>query len=887
MGQPQRAELFVIKGELLLAMADASAAAGSTGLPSTAEEEAVSTAFATAVSIHPDLPRGWLLWGLFYDRTYRNLLAGKGGTAMEVEGGTGQHSKSAQVAAAAERALTCYLLSLQMTASKGASIMPRVLTLLDAVAGPVAARALGDNADGIPLWQWLPWLPQLLRGLRKGWGPQAQHLLIRIAKAYPQPLYYPLRTYLASTGVGTTSPPDLWKSPETQKPPAAAAAPAPTAAETKPAAAAVAFVAAVAPPAMAGVVAPAALGPPTAVPPPVGHSLSITTAVTKMDSVPDGGAAVATAAGGATVKMELAAPAAAASAADVKMGEAAPLPLPAASPAPARPVDPPPVAPPTFESKGVAARVLSALRSEHPRLASQLDALCDALEANLLPTLPERLLAAVHDALALGLGAEPMPPDAPPPAVLAALKSLDRHFGFSSGAAARASSSDARALAAGWGSSFVRECVSSPPPTLSELLARLDAIRAGLQAELSSRPRTVKLEHLCWRLLLAQQPLVEVPGQYTDDAEPAAETHALIDRLDAEAAVSRDAATGETRRRFTLVDESLRRHTFHLRAPSPLRPHDALGVERLGQLVRLLNRRLLKARETRRRALTLTLPLALRLGHGVMLCASDVSATSLASVLHSSRAAAGLSPHGPALTHQRTLSRGIAPPDDEARRERLRQAFGDACRAVGDDLLLRAVRDALPSAVQQWELTRALTAQLGLHALLCHGLGLRALHPSSLVFSRATGAVALVAFDTATTPAGATGTPPPPPLPFRLTRNLQRLATPFGVEGAFSASLCAAAECFAQQRKCHLELWLAALAAPEEDGATGAPIRFAPPWAAAPALAAARVHELSPAECVKKMGKKADVHANLRALVAEATNEEALARQPPAWQAWL
>lgn len=98
---------------------------------------------------------------------------------------------------------------------------------------------------------------------------------------------------------------------------------------------------------------------------------------------------------------------------------------------------------------------------------------------------------------------------------------------------------------------------------------------------------------------------------------------------------------------------------------------------------------------------------------------------------------------------------------------------------------------------------RALTAQLGLHSLLCHALGLRALQPPSIHISRGTGAVCLGAFDTLSPPPAAPAAPhpttalattpaghPAPPLPFRLTRNLRRVAGPFGLDGAFSATFC-------------------------------------------------------------------------------------------------
>ena len=57
-------------------------------------------------------------------------------------------------------------------------------------------------------------------------------------------------------------------------------------------------------------------------------------------------------------------------------------------------------------------------------------------------------------------------------------------------------------------------------------------------------------------------------------------------------------------------------HRFSLRAAPTLRPHAALGMERLSQLTRLLNAKLLRARESRRRALVVHAPHAVRLGGG-------------------------------------------------------------------------------------------------------------------------------------------------------------------------------------------------------------------------------------------------------------------------------
>ena len=71
----------------------------------------------------------------------------------------------------------------------------------------------------------------------------------------------------------------------------------------------------------------------------------------------------------------------------------------------------------------------------------------------------------------------------------------------------------------------------------------------------------------------------------------------------------------------------------HLRRDGVLRPAASLGLERLGQLARLVNRRLLKAREARRRALVLEQPRALRLGGGLALLPSSTTAISLGAAL--------------------------------------------------------------------------------------------------------------------------------------------------------------------------------------------------------------------------------------------------------------
>ena len=126
-------------------------------------------------------------------------------------------------------------------------------------------------------------------------------------------------------------------------------------------------------------------------------------------------------------------------------------------------------------------------------------------------------------------------------------------------------------------------------------------------------------------------------------------------------------------------------------------------------------------------------------------------------------------------------------------------------------------------------------------------------------------------------------------VPFRLTPNVQRLATPFGIDGGpFAGAFGAVAECLAQTHKCPLSDWLGLLSRPDEtDRETSASTWL--PWSASGAEATERAKESSPeihVTCLPK-GRTADVHARVRALVAEATDEAMLQAMPSAWQAWL
>eukprot|EP00908_Phaeocystis_cordata_P015074 Transcript_26185.p2 GENE.Transcript_26185~~Transcript_26185.p2 ORF type:complete len:544 (+),score=249.13 Transcript_26185:705-2336(+) len=541
-------------------------------------------------------------------------------------------------------------------------------------------------------------------------------------------------------------------------------------------------------------------------------------------------------------------------------------------------------------------RVLATLRTQHPQLLAQLEAMHDLLETQLLPSATERLLADVTDLLHLGLSQPAGPPDTTPPAVLAALQAIDAHYGLTAGAAAAAGGAAlGAAVAAPQREEWARGLGAERPAVLSAFLARVNAWRASLELEIASRPRVEHLQDTCWHLLRRQQPLVEVPCQYAaDHLVPSPEQHVLLERFHAEVRVERSAATGETSRTLTLLGDDCAPHVFTLRVGGVLRPRADLAWQRVGQLTRLVNRRLLKSREARRRTLQLHAVPGERLGGGAMLLAARPAALSLAQVAARASADAGQPAHATQLAQQRTLARApeVGELDAEGRRLRLRAAFDEACAGTGDELLARALRAGVPSAEELWELQRGVTSQLGLHALLAHTLGLRVSNPHTMLIARDSGALLLTDFALPAAGAASGGSAAAPPaVPFRLSRNLVHFVSPFGVDGAFSGAFSAAAECCADEQKCPLELWLDFLGA-DEPGAAAASdaLGHFPPWSAPGSVAKARMRELSPQLIVRAHHPKrhqADVHEKLRNLIDQATSASSLSEMPPAWQPWL
>ena len=156
----QKAEIFRLKGEALqhLGYGDES-----------------NTAFSSAISICDSYGKAWLSWAIFCDRVF-NIK---------------------QDLQWAKHAVVCYLQAIFHKKNRARLMITRIMWLLhyDRENGPVN-KAFLRYTEHIPAWVWLLWIPQLLSSLARPEGQAVKNILRKIAKQYPQALYYTVRAYL-------------------------------------------------------------------------------------------------------------------------------------------------------------------------------------------------------------------------------------------------------------------------------------------------------------------------------------------------------------------------------------------------------------------------------------------------------------------------------------------------------------------------------------------------------------------------------------------------------------------------------------------------------------------------------------------------------------------
>jgi transformation/transcription domain-associated protein len=156
----QKAEFYTLKGMFLDKLDQKSEA---------------EDAYGMALFFDIKLPKAWAEWGYYNDRQFK-----ADPTNYEF----------------AKNALSCYLEAAGLYKNaKSRKLLTRILWLLSLDDASGSLSEMFDNYKGeTPVWYWITFIPQLLTGLGHKEAAKAHSILAKIAKAYPQALYFQLRT---------------------------------------------------------------------------------------------------------------------------------------------------------------------------------------------------------------------------------------------------------------------------------------------------------------------------------------------------------------------------------------------------------------------------------------------------------------------------------------------------------------------------------------------------------------------------------------------------------------------------------------------------------------------------------------------------------------------
>ncbi|KAL8351867.1 hypothetical protein RB601_002265 [Gaeumannomyces tritici] len=157
---PQKAEFYTLKGMFLEKLK---------------QKDEADHAYGTALYFDITAAKAWAEWGYFNERRFK-------------EEPTDLQS--------ARQALTSYLQAAgSYRSAKSRKLLSRILWLLslDDPKGTIAA-GFDDFKGDTPTWYWITFIPQLLTGLGHKEAARVHSILLKIAKSYPQALYFQLRT---------------------------------------------------------------------------------------------------------------------------------------------------------------------------------------------------------------------------------------------------------------------------------------------------------------------------------------------------------------------------------------------------------------------------------------------------------------------------------------------------------------------------------------------------------------------------------------------------------------------------------------------------------------------------------------------------------------------
>ncbi|KAI9818249.1 MAG: hypothetical protein M1832_004465 [Thelocarpon impressellum] len=335
-------------------------------------------------------------------------------------------------------------------------------------------------------------------------------------------------------------------------------------------------------------------------------------------------------------------------------------------------------------------------------------------------------------------------------------------------------------------------------PTMHEYIQKLRRWRDKFEEKLDRRPARQSLElyspHLS-EFRFQKFDEVEVPGQYLQHRDKN-QDFIRIERFLPNVDLVRGIGVCHRRLRMRGHDGSV--HAFAIQHPAA---RHCRREERILQLFRIFNGVLAKRKESRRRNLAFHLPLMVPLAPHIRLVQDDASYITLQGVFEDHCRRNGMNKDDPVLFTMEKLralsdmKSTITP--DQASNLRMEAFTAIQQTQVQSTLALSYFSATHPSFSTFWLFRRQFSYQLAALTFMTYIMHMNNRYPHKLAISRETGAC----WGSELIPAIAAGKPVfhnPEPTPFRLTPNLQTLLGPLALEGIFSCALMAMARCLTE-----------------------------------------------------------------------------------------
>ncbi|KAK4242261.1 hypothetical protein C8A03DRAFT_11533 [Achaetomium macrosporum] len=707
---PQKAEFYTLKGMFLEKLG---------------QKDEADSAFGTALYFDITAAKAWAEWGYFNDRKFKENPSDLG---------------------AAKQALTSYLQAASSYKNhKSRKLIARILWLLsiDDANGTIAS-GFDDFKGEIFVWWWITYIPQLLVGLSYKEAPRVQNILLKIAKTYPQALYFQLRTSREDMLT-------IKKNQEAKE--RAKRSQANGAANNKP---------------------------------------SASPQLTKKEPGTGGdGSRPATAGGEASGQ-------AAKPESKAEGDNSANAPAAAAQSST-------PNASAQGEQTGsgqkkppweLTEEIMSVLKTAFPLLALSMETMVDQIQKHFKCPPDEdayRLIVALlNDGLAY---VSRMPTSYAKDVKLpAATENNITRFAET-------------ILPSHIRGTFEADFVKVKP-TMYEYIHNLRKWRDKFEEKLDRRPSPVPLEsfahyspHLS-EFRYQKFDDVEIPGQYLQHKDKN-QDFVRIDRFLPNVDLVRTIGASHRRLKIRGHDGSV--HAFAVQHPAA---RHCRREERILQLFRQLNQSLISKKESRRRDLQFTLPLMVPLAPHIRIVQEDTSYITLQGVYEDHCRRHGTSKDEPVLYTMEKLRGLVdtkgPKPQEHAVTARLEVLRAIQEKYVDNTVALEYFQGAFPDFAEFWLFRRRFSYQLAALTFMTYVLHIDKRYPHKINIARGSGNIwgsELISFMAANRPYFHNQEP----VPFRLTPNLQTLMGPLATEGIFACSVMAIARCLTEPEPQQLE----------------------------------------------------------------------------------